>query len=92
MIKYIIHNNYTENTPKGNEVFCKKQHNIIPINEDNCFNCPYFTNFLEGKGVSCYWEDCVDVNQTNLDIPYDSKELEMLRVSKLIDLGYIKKW
>ena len=73
------------------EIFCKRLHAIKePTNED-CQDCPHFAGFMMGYGHNCYWEDVVPVENEEEIIPYDDRQKELMRVSQLIDKGYIQR-
>ena len=58
------------------EIYCKRLHKITEPLAEDCDNCPYFDGFLMGHGHECVHEDA---------------KKEFIRVSQLIDQGWIKK-
>lgn len=82
-----VHHNYVTEE-NGYSVFCKKLHKVTHINFDACDKCPYLEGSLQGNGVECYWND-PDANGVFMTVNDPKKEL--MRVSKLIDEGKLKK-
>lgn len=73
------------------EIYCRKLHAITEPLVDDCMNCPCFGGLLQGNGHECIWEDILPAETGEWEVfPYD-KQKELLRVSKLIDKGYIQK-
>lgn len=78
--------------PKSDrEIYCKKLHTVKEPTADDCGECPYFAGFMMGYGHNCHWEDVAPVENDEVIIGHDDRQNELLRVSKLIDQGYIKK-
>lgn len=78
----------------GRMVFCKKLHKIAEPLAVDCNNCLYFAGFMQGHGHECAWEDVLDdhyICGDEMDIPWEAREKELLRVSRLIDIGILKK-
>lgn len=73
------------------EIFCKKLHKITVPMKDDCETCPYYDGWMNGYGHQCTWEDQSENGNPELIIPHEDRRKEMLRVSKLIDEGVIKK-
>ena len=73
------------------EVFCKKLHKVCVPQRDDCMACEYFNGVMQGYGHECVWDDQVRVGETEQTIPWEDRNKEMMRVSKLIDEGYLKK-
>lgn len=77
--------------PSDREVYCKRNHIITEPTKDDCSNCPYFAGFMLGNGHNCYWEDVVPVETEEVYIVHEDRQKELMRVSQLIDSGYIQK-
>ena len=78
----------------GRMIFCKKNHKVMEPLADDCMSCPYYAGLMQGWGHECAWEDELNdefVDGDTMDIPWDAREKELLRVSKLIDRGIIQK-
>lgn len=73
------------------EIYCKRLHKITEPLAEDCDNCPYFDGFLMGHGHECVWEDVIDVDEDTRIIPHEDTKKEFIRVSQLIDQGWIKK-
>lgn len=73
------------------EVYCKRMHTVKEPTKDDCSDCPYFAGFMMGNGHSCYWKDVVPVEQEEVYIPHEDVQKELMRVSQLIDSGYLQK-
>ena len=73
------------------EVFCKKRHAVIDPSIDDCKNCPYFGGVMQGYGHECIWEDIVPAEIEEVIVEHSDRQKEFMRVSKLIDQGYLKK-
>ena len=78
-----IHQNYFD---KKGQVFCKKQNKLIS-SMSPCDTCDYCVGCLQGDGVECLWQD--NINQPIIRV--EDPTYELMRVSKLIDAGIIKK-
>ena len=86
MVTEIMHNNYS-----NRDVYCRRIHQVEDIKKLDCPKCRYFSGYLLGKGVQCYWEDYSPVEELERNIPYEDRNKELLRVSHLIDLKVISK-
>lgn len=73
------------------EVFCKKYHDIRAPLMENCGNCPYFSGVMQGYGHECTWEDVVPADVDEIVVDHNDRQKELMRVSKLIDQGYLQK-
>lgn len=73
------------------EIFCKKLHKVTEPNASDCETCPYFSGWMQGHGIECAWEDASMFKDTEVFVPHEDAQKELLRVSKLIDEGIIKK-
>ena len=73
------------------EVFCKKLHKVCVPQEKDCTACPYFAGLMGGYGHECQWEDAVPSIIEDVIIDWEDRYKELIRVSKLIDMGLIKK-
>lgn len=98
-IKVVNHLNYIsyptsypqQSSSSDAEVFCKKRHAVIVPSIDDCTKCPYFTGVMQGHGHECTWEDVVPATMEEIVVSHNDRNNELMRVSKLIDQGYIKK-
>lgn len=80
-------------------IYCKKQHAVTSVSSADCLKCPYFGGFGQGGCHECVWEDMSpyesndnsDFDGASKVIPYEDRYKEFMRVSKLIDQGYLKK-
>ena len=77
--------------PSDREVYCKRLHKITEPTNDDCSNCPYFAGFMMGYGHDCYWKDVSPVEDEEMVIAHDDIQKEFMRVSQLIDAGYVQK-
>lgn len=92
LIGHEINESIEGNYPASDrEIFCKKLHKITEPDAKQCESCPYLAGWMMGHGIECKWEDVIDINLDEKVIPHDKRKEEMLRVSKLIDEGVIKK-
>lgn len=73
------------------EVFCKKRHAIIAPTLEDCDNCPYYAGMMQGYGHECIWEDIVPAETEEVSVDHSDRQKELMRVSKLIDQGYLQK-
>ncbi len=73
------------------KVFCKKLHTITEPKESDCSKCPYFNGWMMGNGHECVWDDVVENGQIMRVVEHRDAKKEMMRVSKLIDAGILKK-
>ena len=73
------------------EIYCRQLHTIKEPTVDDCGSCPYFAGFMMGYGHNCYWEDVVPIEVEQYPVPHDNRHDEFMRVSQLIDKGYIDK-
>ena len=87
-IKVVNHLNFVG---ANGEVFCKHQHKVIAPLLTSCSTCPYFAGVMQGHGHECTWEDVVPAELDEVVIPADGGADELIRVSKLIDQGYLQK-
>lgn len=74
------------------EIYCKKLHKITEPDDHDCRNCKYFAGTAMGHGIECKWKDVVD--DPHIDeviVPHKNRRTELVRVSKLIDRGILKK-
>lgn len=86
-MQMVNHLNKPDN--KG-RVYCRKLNKIIAMNSqfwDVCTICPMFSGTIQGEGVECTWDESADYLIVEV---FDPKE-ELLKVSKLIDQGVLKK-
>lgn len=91
-IGHEINESLQEDYPTSDrEIFCKKLHKITEPTEEDCETCPYYSGWMSGHGHECRWEDVIDITEDTVYITHDKRHEEMLRVSKLIDEGVIKK-
>ena len=98
-LKVINHLNYIgeyptppqDTKPSDLEVFCKRYHDIRAPLITDCGNCPHFAGIMQGYGHECIWEDVVPAEVDEWIVDHSDRQKEFLRVSKLIDQGYIKK-
>lgn len=99
-IREIVHHNFIgheinesiANYGKSDrEIYCKKLHKITEPMAKDCDDCPYFEGFMQGYGHDCAWLDSAETDQVEKFIPHDKIKDEMMRVSQLIDDGYISK-
>ena len=75
------------------QIYCRKENKVITLDKqgnfwDKCIACPLFNGDYQGNGVECLWEDDTDDYSTYSSDP----NKELLRVSKLIDSGKLKKY
>lgn len=97
--KVVNHLNYAgynpsfpqDTTLKDLEVFCKRRHDIRAPLVDDCKDCPYFAGVMQGYGHECTWEDIVPAEVEEVIVEHSDRQKEFMRVSKLIDQGYLKK-
>lgn len=80
----------TSNGYSGRMVYCKRRHAVIEPMEEDCNGCPHFAGFMQGYGHECAWEDTMTEGDSK-DINWVDRNKELLRVSQLIDDGFIKK-
>ena len=73
------------------EVYCKRAHAVKAPTLDDCSQCPYFGGFMGGNGHECVWEDVNPVEVNELYVYPLDKQKEFMRVSKLIDEGWLQK-
>lgn len=85
------HINFLDGNSKKFEVYCRRFHKVYAPSTEDCQSCPYYAGFAGGYGHECVWEDCVPVEDTTVDIAWDDRYNELIRVSPLIDKGIIKK-
>lgn len=79
---------------EGRMIYCKKLHKLAEPLVTDCDNCPFFAGFMQGHGHECAWEDVLDdhyVTGDEMNIPWEAREKEFLRVSRLIDKGVLLK-
>ena len=88
--KIATHINYAQSEAEQ-EVFCKKLHKVCVPQEKDCTNCPYFGGLMGGYGHECHWEDAVPSIVENVIVEWRDRHKELIRVSQLIDKGYITK-
>lgn len=92
MIGHEINQSIQDEHPVGDrEIYCKRQHKIVEPDAKDCEKCPYFAGWMMGHGHECVWEDVTDTNQIVVTIPHQDARKELMRVSKLIDAGVLKK-
>lgn len=95
-IKVVNHLNYIEypavnSTQSDMEVFCKRHHAVIAPTVSDCSKCPYFAGVMQGQGHECTWEDVVPAEVDEVIVNHSDRQKELLRVSRWIDKGYIKR-
>lgn len=74
------------------EVYCKRLHKVTVPQASDCTECPYFGGVMGGYGHECVWEDCYpSIDNGPVVIDWNDRNKELLRVSKLIDRGLLKK-
>lgn len=73
------------------EIYCKRLHKICEPLEQDCASCPYFGGLMQGYGHECIWQDLVPVETEEWTVYPEDVDKELLRVSQLIDKGYVKK-
>ena len=91
-IKRHINDSLRSHAPSSErEVYCKRLHVVKEPDEEDCNNCPYFAGFMMGYGHNCYWKDVVPVEDEEVVINHEDVQKEFMRVSQLIDKGYVQK-
>lgn len=90
MDKQVQKVNHLNRPDDKGRVYCKKLNKIRTMDAqfwDVCTTCPMFSGTVQGEGVECTWDEPADYYSVKV---FDPKE-ELLRVSKLIDQGVLKK-
>lgn len=87
----MIHINYPNDR---NRIYCRKEHKVVTLDTDGkfwdkCSKCNLFAGDYQGMGVECNWND--PDNEGNTNVYVDEPNQELIRVSKMIDLGQISK-
>lgn len=94
--KVVNHLNFIA-VPTGNpnpsdlEVFCKKLHKVTAPDIQDCENCPYFSGAMQGYGHECTWEDIVPATTVEWVVEHADRHKELMRVSRQIDKGRLKR-
>lgn len=90
LVKHVNKVSGWENS-KQREIFCKKEHKVVPADISKCEKCPYFATSGQGEAIICGWEDLPPAVGTTKVISQSDNTSELYRVSELIDAGILKK-
>jgi len=74
------------NYGNSGKIYCRIRHELIK-SLDSCYDCSLLAGSLQGEGVECHWDDVLSGGFMRFDDP----KRELLRVSNLIDIGYLDR-
>lgn len=88
----ILHvNSIKDSTKSGMELYCRKKHKLCIPSMEDCMSCAMFRGAGQGEAIECEWEDIPPYKGNVRLIDWFDRKQELLRISKLIDDGVIKK-
>lgn len=90
----VLHLNIVRDTTTeaGKEIYCRRQHKLCVPTMKDCLSCPYYHGMGGGDMLECEWEDEPSgFGHPIRRIYWQDRNQELMRVSKLIDDGVIKK-